>query len=103
MTSVRVIVRGRVQGVGFRWFTREAAEAAGATGWVRNRRDGSVEALLRGDAEAVDTVIDAMRDGPRHALVSELVAKQEQDTEPGTDKDLKHDASANGFEIHPTA
>ena len=104
-TKVRMTawVRGRVQGVGFRWFTRDAAEAAGVTGWVRNRRDGSVEALLHGDAEAVDAVIDVMRDGPRHAHVGEILVKQERDADPGTELDLKHDASTSGFEIRPTA
>lgn len=89
---MRVIVRGEVQGVGFRWFTRDAAVAAGVAGWVRNRRDGSVEAVLRGSADAVDTVIDAMREGPGHARVVELATMPEP--EP--------DASAQGFDIRPT-
>ena len=49
----RVVVRGRVQGVGFRWWMVEEAQALGLDGWVRNRRDGTVEAVLRGPADAV--------------------------------------------------
>ena len=64
MKSVRGVVRGRVQGVGFRWFVRDAADAQGVTGWVRNLRDGSVEAELHGSDAAVQAVLDAMAAGP---------------------------------------
>ncbi len=61
---VRVVARGRVQGVGFRWHVREAARRAGIRGWVRNCEDGSVELLAAGDPAAVDRVIEAVRSGP---------------------------------------
>jgi len=55
----RIVVHGRVQGVGFRFSAVDAATAAGVQGWVRNRRDGTVEAVLAGDARAVDDTIAA--------------------------------------------
>jgi acylphosphatase len=66
----RVTVRGRVQGVGFRYAMAEAAHAAGVCGWVRNRRDGSVEAHEQGDAAAVAQVLQWARRGPRTAMVT---------------------------------
>src|SRR5262249_30362130 len=56
-TTLRIVVRGRVQGVGFRACVEDAAILRGVQGWVRNRRDGSVEAVLSGPAEAVAAVI----------------------------------------------
>jgi acylphosphatase len=67
-----VRVRGRVQGVGFRMFVEDAAAMHGIEGWVRNRRDGSVEAVLAGDPEAVRAVVAACRRGPRGAFVEAL-------------------------------
>ena len=67
---VRII--GRVQGVFFRAWTRNQAQAVGVSGWVRNCSDGSVEAHLEGEAEAVDGLIDRMREGPPDARVDEL-------------------------------
>ena len=72
MKRVRVVVGGRVQGVGFRFFTRREAERLGVRGWVRNRDDGSVEAHFEGDDAAVDTLIACVRRGPSHAAVSRL-------------------------------
>lgn len=65
-------ITGRVQGVGYRAWLAGQAEAAGLDGWVRNRRDGSVEALLSGPAEAVDLVAAACRRGPPVALVDRV-------------------------------
>src|SRR5215510_12497975 len=65
----RVSIRGRVQGVGFRAHVEHAALTHGVEGWVRNRRDGSVEAVLSGSADAVTAVIDATRQGPPGARV----------------------------------
>lgn len=73
VVSLRVRVTGTVQGVGFRWFTREVAGAHGVSGWVRNRRDGSVEAELHGSGGDVAAVVSALRDGPPHAVVERLV------------------------------
>jgi len=67
---VRVIVRGRVQGVAFRAYTREAARRAGVRGWVRNRPDGSVEAAFEGERGAVDALLAFVRRGPSAARVS---------------------------------
>jgi len=72
MRSVRVEVRGRVQGVGYRWFTRGAAEQHGVTGWVRNRRDGSVEAELHGTDAEVRAVLTSMGQGPPGARVDDI-------------------------------
>lgn len=72
MRSVRVIVRGRVQGVGFRWFTRDAAQQHRVTGWVRNLGDGSVEAELHGTDADVHAVLDAMSHGPAGARVDQV-------------------------------
>lgn len=72
------MVRGRVQGVFFRACTRERARAHGVTGWVRNRADGTVEAVLEGPGEAVERVIRFMRTGPPRAEVSDLEVFEEQ-------------------------
>lgn len=73
----RVIVNGRVQGVFFRDSTRREAEAAGVAGWVTNRADGAVEAVLEGDAAAVERVIDFCRRGPRRAEVERVDVREE--------------------------
>jgi len=65
----RLIVSGRVQGVGFRYFTKDTAAREGVTGWVRNRSDGGVEAHVEGEREAVDRVERTIRRGPRGARV----------------------------------
>ena len=70
MSTIRhVTVRGRVQGVGYRAFVEDAAERLGLEGWVRNRRDGTVEAVFAGREEAVATAIEACRAGPGGARV----------------------------------
>lgn len=63
------VIRGRVQGVGYRAFTERVAERLGIEGWVRNRRDGSVEAVFAGPEEAVTAALEACRTGPRHGHV----------------------------------
>ncbi len=65
----RVVIRGRVQGVGFRAWTEVTALECGLEGWVRNRRDGSVEALFAGSAAAVAAMIEHCRCGPPGARV----------------------------------
>jgi acylphosphatase len=72
MRSVRVVVRGRVQGVGFRFFAQREASALRVRGWVRNCVDGSVEAQLEGEAAAIDALVARLRRGPSHAAVSAL-------------------------------
>jgi acylphosphatase len=68
----RVVVHGRVQGVFFRDSTRQRAEAAGVTGWVANRPDGTVEAVFEGNDEAVESLVRWMHDGPRGADVDRV-------------------------------
>jgi acylphosphatase len=70
--SVRVLVSGRVQGFSFRAIMREKALHQRVDGWVRNREDGSVEALLQGEETAVRKVIDWAKLGPPRATVSSL-------------------------------
>lgn len=69
VTAVHVIVEGRVQGVGFRAFVEREARARKLVGWVRNRGDGSVEALFSGNEEDVQSMILACHRGPRLSLV----------------------------------
>ena len=70
--SARVVVRGRVQGVFFRASTRVTAERLGLSGWVKNRRDGSVEALFEGEKDEVERAIEWCGKGPRAAVVESL-------------------------------
>lgn len=79
-TIARLTVTGRVQGVGFRVWLRDRAVDAGVTGWVRNRRDGAVECLLAGDADAVHALIERCRIGPPGAAVTAIAL--EASTEP---------------------
>jgi acylphosphatase len=68
----RVVVEGRVQGVFFRHHTQEMAYKLGVNGWVKNRRDGSVEALFEGDKKNVDQIIQWCRRGPSEARVMDV-------------------------------
>lgn len=68
----QVTIRGRVQGVGFRYWTRRTGTARGLEGWVRNRRDGSVEAVFAGDENAVAAMIKLCRRGPDAARVESV-------------------------------
>lgn len=69
-------IHGRVQGVGFRYFLAREAERLGVTGWVRNRRDGCVEALLCGTPEQVETLTVWARNGPPAAKVQSVEASE---------------------------
>lgn len=79
MCLVRVMVRGRVQGVGYRaWCAREAL-ARGLRGWVRNRHDGSVEALFIGTSEKISAMLEACHAGPVLARVDEVQVQERQE------------------------
>src|ERR1700684_742985 len=65
----RFIVRGRVQGVGFRWFVEREAHILGIAGWVRNNHDGSVEVLAQGTRDQLSGLHSRLREGPRAARV----------------------------------
>lgn len=75
---VRLIIEGRVQGVWFRDSTRREALALGVSGWVRNRRDGSVEALAEGLEDQVQKLVSWCHHGPPHANVSRVHETRER-------------------------
>ena len=88
-----MIVRGRVQGVGYRAFVEHEALRRGLEGWVRNCRDGSVEALFAGPQEDVAAIIAACRRGPFAARVDAL------DQREGSDDELKARAPGDLFSV----
>lgn len=91
-TSVarRVRIYGRVQGVWYRGWTEQEAKVLGLYGWVRNRKDGSVEALFCGSPEAVEAMISLCNEGPDHASVDRLETETAQGIAP------------RRFEVKPT-
>ena len=88
--SVCVRITGRVQGVTFRAWTADNASRLGLRGWVRNHRDGSVEALFCGEASGVDEMVQLCWRGPRFADVANVAVSAAQDT------------ASEQFEIRPT-
>jgi acylphosphatase len=78
MIRRRVIVHGFVQGVFFRDTLRRRAAALGVSGWARNTRDGTVEAVFEGDADAVERMLELSRAGPRGARVDRVEVVEEQ-------------------------
>lgn len=91
-----IIVRGGVQGVGYRAFVEHEALKRGVEGWVRNRRDGSVEALFAGPSAGVGTMLEACRQGPFAARVDAL------DRRDGIEADLKLRRPGELFSVLPT-
>jgi acylphosphatase len=89
--TVRLRLEGRVQGVGFRYWTERAAGDLGLDGWVRNRRDGGVEAVFSGAPEAVAEMIERCRRGPPSARVDYVKVLDEAEV------------PAEGFEVRATA
>lgn len=88
--TVRIRIHGRVQGVGYRYWTVNAADELGLAGWVRNRRDGTVEAVVSGNENAVRAMLEACAHGPSGAAV--------RDVELAEEETGGHD----GFDIRPT-
>ena len=88
--AARVRIEGSVQGVGFRYWTERVATELGLAGWVRNRRDGSVEALFSGPAQDVAEMLERCRGGPRSAHVTAVEIVEEGGTAP------------DAFEVLPT-
>ena len=78
--GVEIIVRGEVQGVGFRWFIHKKAMDFGVNGYVRNRSDGAVEVYAEGEGSAVDALLAVVRVGPRSARVEEVTVDWRQPT-----------------------
>ena len=90
MKSARhVRITGLVQGVFFRAWTREEARKLGVSGWARNCPDGSVEAHLEGDEEAVERMVALLHDGPPHAQVSNVEVR-DAETEGPTSFQIRH-------------
>ena len=90
--TVRLTIRGRVQAVGYRAWAADEARRLGLDGWVRNRADGTVEAVAAGDAAAVERFIAACRSGPSLARVTAVDVVTADAAEAG----------AGGFEYRPT-
>ena len=86
MTTLRLVIHGRVQGVFFRDSMRGEAQRLGITGWVRNNSDGTVEAAVHGESAAVDAIVRWALRGPQHARVERV------EIEPD-------DGSYTGFEV----
>jgi acylphosphatase len=91
-----VVFRGRVQGVGFRAFVEDVAVRHHVEGWVRNRRIGTVEAVLTGPSDAVEAVIEACRKGPGPARVDAV------DQRDGTTDELALRGDRDAFVVLPT-
>jgi acylphosphatase len=91
-----VVIRGFVQGVGYRAWTQDIALEHGLEGWVRNRRDGSVEAVFAGPAETVERIVAVCRRGPFAARVGALEQRE------GSSADLALRRSGERFSLLPT-
>lgn len=75
MAFVRAVVQGRVQGVGYRWFARDAARKLGLSGFVRNLPDGDVEVQAVGDRVALDRLVAQLQRGPGFAYVTNVLCE----------------------------
>jgi len=84
MTKAKLLIKGRVQGVGYRYCTREKADALGLSGWVRNLADGSVEAFALGDRNVIEALIEWCKVGPPHAVVQSVDVEWSESDEPKT-------------------
>lgn len=91
-----VSIRGRVQGVGYRAWAADEARRRGLEGWVRNRRDGSVEAVLSGAEDVIEDMLTACHRGPSSARVDAV------DASPASDEMLNLRAAGERFSLLPT-
>lgn len=82
---LHVLVRGRVQGVGFRWYVREVARDLGLAGWVRNQPDGTVEVAADGETRMIERLRDMLREGPNGATVTAVDDVRESEHGAGDD------------------
>jgi acylphosphatase len=89
--TVRLVITGRVQGIGYRMWAERTALLLGISGWVRNRSDGSVELLATGGDSAVASLIEACRQGPRAAVVADVAVEDAEDD------------GSKGFSAKPTS
>jgi acylphosphatase len=83
MAVIRLRVRGRVQGVGFRWFVRERARSLGLSGWVRNEPDGDVLLEAGGDTSTLEQLTRAVSDGPPGSHVERVLFESPEQTDAG--------------------
>jgi acylphosphatase len=86
----RILISGMVQGVAFRAYTRDVARRAGAYGWVRNLRDGRVEAVVEGDEDKVNAVVAWCRKGPAISRVEDVKIYEETPTGEFSDFDITY-------------
>lgn len=89
MKSVHVIIKGRVQGVGFRNWTYHTAQDLGVGGWVRNLPDGSVEACFEGEETNVNAMLEAAKRGPAYAKVTDLIVAEAASVEEFQDFQIR--------------
>ena len=80
--ALMVHIRGRVQGVGFRYWTQSEAQKLGLSGWVRNGSDGSVTARIAGPEQAVTVMLQRFREGPPEASVSSVTCEAVDSDQP---------------------
>ena len=80
MIRRHLLITGRVQGVGFRYYTQQTAQKNGVTGWVRNLPDGRVEALIEGEELAVEATVDWCRSGPEWGRVDQILVEEREAT-----------------------
>ena len=89
MSRAHVIVSGMVQGVGFRYYALREAERAGVSGWVRNRRDGTVEIEAQGEEEALEAFLAAVRRGPAFSVIRRMEVAPIPELECAGDFDVR--------------
>ena len=89
MRTVHVIVNGLVQGVAFREYTRRQAVSMGLSGWVKNRSDGSVEAMVHGPADRVETMLQWLQHGSPRARVDSLQLEESNETASTSTFDIR--------------